>query len=46
MLKMSVAQNGSFTDYGLLMHVVLILRCRCESVSIAIRPFIIIIIIL
>ena len=38
---MSVAQTGSLSDFELLICVFLVLLCRCVSVCIATRPFII-----
>ena len=40
-LNVSVVQIGSFCDFKLLIHVFLVLKCRCVSACIAIRPFII-----
>ena len=39
-LKVSVVEIGSLSDFELLMSVFLVLKCRCESASIATRPFI------
>ena len=40
-LKVSVVQMGSLSDFVSLIHVILVLKCRCESAGIATRPFII-----
>ena len=40
-LKESVVQMGSLSDFELLIRVFLALTCRCVSVGIATRPFII-----
>ena len=40
-LKVSVVQMGSLSDFELLIHVFLVLKCRCVSAGMAIRPFII-----
>ena len=41
MLKVSVVQIGSLSDFELLICVFLVLKCRCVSAGIATRPFII-----
>ena len=40
-LKVSVVQMGSLGNLELLIHVFLVLECRCVSAGIATRPFII-----
>ena len=40
-LIVSVVQMGSLSDFELLIHLFLVLRCRCVSADIATRPFII-----
>ena len=40
-LEVSAVQMGSLSDFELLIRVFLVLRCRCVSVGIATRPFII-----
>ena len=38
---MYVVQMGSLSDFELLICVLLVLKCRCESAGIATRPYII-----
>ena len=35
---MSVVQMGSLSDFELLIHVFLVLKCRCVTAGIATRP--------
>ena len=39
-LNVCVLQLGSLSDFELLIHVFLVAKCRCESISIATRQFI------
>ena len=40
-VRTNVVQICSLSDFELLIHVFLVLRCRCVSAGIATRPFII-----